>query len=42
MALGKTIENDVSDRIRSAAGFAAQFDPDRWHRLQDNLKGRDS
>jgi hypothetical protein len=39
---GKTIENDVSDRIRAAAGFAAQFDPDRWHRLQDNLKGRGS
>ena len=39
---GKTIENDVSDRIRAAAGFAAQFDPDRWHRLQDNLKSRGS
>ncbi len=37
---GKTIENDVSDRIRAAAGFAAQFDPDRWHRLQANLKAR--
>ncbi|MFM7035444.1 MAG: recombinase family protein [Planctomycetia bacterium] len=39
---GKTIENDVSDRIRAAAGFAAQFDPERWHRLQDNLKARGS
>jgi hypothetical protein len=37
---GKTIENDVSDRIRAAAGFAAQFDPERWHRLQANLKAR--
>jgi hypothetical protein len=37
---GRTIENDVSDRIRAAAGFAAQFDPERWHRLQDNLKAR--
>ena len=37
---GKTIENDVSDRIRAAAGFAARFDPERWHRLQENLKAR--
>ena len=37
---GKTIENDVSDRIRAAAGFAARFDPERWHRLQENLMAR--
>ncbi|MGB8854329.1 MAG: recombinase family protein [Pirellulales bacterium] len=37
---GKTIENDVADRIRAAAGFAARFDPERWHRLQANLKAR--
>jgi hypothetical protein len=37
---GKTIENDVSVRIRAAAGFAARFDPERWHRLQENLKSR--
>lgn len=37
---GKTIENDVSDRIRAAAGFATRFDPERWHRLQENLKAR--
>jgi DNA invertase Pin-like site-specific DNA recombinase len=37
---GKTIENDVSDRIRAAAGFAARFDPERWHRLQENLEAR--
>jgi DNA invertase Pin-like site-specific DNA recombinase len=39
---GRTVENDISDRIRAAAGFAAQFDPERWHRLQDNLKARGS
>jgi hypothetical protein len=37
---GKTIENDVSERIRAAAGFAARFDPERWHRLQANLASR--
>jgi hypothetical protein len=37
---GKTIENDVADRIRAAAGFAARFDPERWYRLQEKLKAR--
>ena len=37
---GPTIENDVADRIRAAAGFAARFDPERWYRLQANLKAR--
>ena len=37
---GKTIENDVADRIRAAADFAARFAPERWHRLQANLKAR--
>ncbi|MFM8893385.1 MAG: recombinase family protein, partial [Planctomycetia bacterium] len=37
---GRMIENDLSIRIRVDAGGEPLFDPERWHRLQENLAAR--